>query len=78
VDPIKLYDTGELVEVVLWNLGVNDIKKSIGIVLKAQRCYKSENDSYMLYHVSTSDGKIIECFDFELRPVRNHKEGEES
>lgn len=76
---IKLYDEGDCVEVSTW---VNDDTqgffvpaKIIGLVLEAE-LVEMDGESGLhdptcewMYRISVSNGKIVEAWDYEIRPV---------
>ena len=78
---IKLYDTGDCVEVSTWDcMGTDGLFKpgrAIGLVLEAVYVemdngnpqYKDCDGHEWMYRVSTPDGRILEVWDYEIRPV---------
>ena len=77
---IKLYDTGDCVEVSTWDcIGIDGHFKpgrEIGLVLEADLVEMDGSDNNhidpineWMYRVSLPDGRIVEAWDYEIRPV---------
>ena len=79
-EKIKLYDTGDCVNVTHWNGCTGDgllhSQESIGLVLEAELVEMDLNrggkfipTQEWMYRVTLSDGVIVEAWDYEIRPV---------
>ena len=76
---IKLYDEGDCVEVTVWNHNRDDFftpSHVIGLILEAELIEMDVNEDdglnekeEWMYRVSTSNGKIVEAWDYEIKPV---------
>ena len=76
---IKLYDEGDCVEVIVWNHNRDDFftpSTVIGLILEAELITMDVNEGdglnekeEWMYRVSTSNGKIVEAWDYEIKPV---------
>ena len=78
---VKLYDTGDCVEVTTWDgcdaEGFFCPAKHVGLVLEAvyiemddaARAFVNDDGCEWMYRVSISDGQIVEAWDYEIRPV---------
>ena len=78
-EKIKLYDTGDCVEVTVWQgcdrEGFFNNAQVIGLVLEAE-LVEMDGESGLfeptcewMYRVSLPDGTIAEAWDYEIRPV---------
>lgn len=76
---IKLYDTGDCVEVSTWDcIGIDGHFKpgrAVGLVLEAE-LVEMDGESGLhdptcewMYRISVPDGRIVEAWDYEIRPV---------
>jgi hypothetical protein len=76
---IKLYDEGDCVEVTVWNHNRDDFFTPagiIGLILEAELVTMdvdlgdglNEKEEWM-YRVSIPNGKIVEAWDYEIKPV---------
>ena len=79
-EKIKLYDTGDCVNVTHWSGWTGDgllhSHESIGLVLEAELVAMDLNRDgefvtthEWMYRVSISDGQVVEAWDYEIRPV---------
>ena len=79
-EKIKLYDTGDCVEVSIWQgydkSGFLENAQKIGLVLEAELIEMDGTiDEYFeptyewMYRVSLPDGTVTEAWDYEIRPV---------
>ena len=77
---IKLYDTGDCVNVIHWSGWTGDgllqSQESIGLVLEAQlvdmdlnRDGQFRTTQEWMYRITLSDGTIVEAWDYEIKPV---------
>ena len=76
---IKLYDTGDLVEVTVWQdvlyqHGFKENTSKIGIVLEAELVEMDDADGFKdehewMYRILLPDGEITETWDYEIKPV---------
>lgn len=79
-EKIKLYDTGDCVQVHCWggtdSAGFFESVNRIGLVLEAELVDMDVNEGdgvhdkqEWMYRVSLPDGRIVEAWDYEIRPV---------
>ena len=75
---IRLYDKGDCVEVNTWEVTCNDgffkPGRAIGLVLEAEYVEMDtdehgEDRHEWMYRVILPDGRVTECWDYEVRPV---------
>ena len=76
---IKLYEKGDCVEVNTWEVACEDgffrPGRAIGLVLEAELVELDDEDAHhhgsheWMYRVILPDGKVSECWDYEVRPV---------
>ena len=76
---IKLYDEGDCVEVTVWEHNRSDFFTPscvVGLILEAELVEMDVNEGdglkekeEWMYRVSISNGKIVEAWDYEIRPV---------
>ena len=78
---IKLYDTGDCVEVTIWQgcdkEGFFNNAQVVGLVLEAElvemddgnSAFEGDDGHEWMYRVAIPDGKIVEVWDYEIRPV---------
>lgn len=76
---IKLYDTGDCVEVNVWqDMLIQRVFKEnttrIGLVLEAEYVEMDDGDGFRdghewMYRILLPDGKITEAWDYEIKPV---------
>ena len=78
---IKLYDTGDCVEVSTWDSCCEDgffkPGRAIGLVLEAvyvemddaNPAFEGEDGHEWMYRVILPDGRVTEVWDYEIRPV---------
>ena len=75
---IKLYDTGDCVEVTIWEgydkNGFLENAQRIALVLEAEYVEMDDSDGFKdgyewMYRVSLPDGRVEEVWDYEIKPV---------
>ena len=78
---IKLYDTGDCVEVTVWEgydkNGFLENVQRIALVLEAvyvemddaNPAHEGEDGHEWMYRVSLADGRVEEVWDYEIKPV---------
>tara|TARA_X000000950_G_scaffold244427_2_gene300551 strand:- start:462 stop:758 length:297 start_codon:yes stop_codon:yes gene_type:complete len=75
---IKLYAKGDCVEVNTWEVTCEDgffrPGRAIGLVLEAELVEMDTEDAHhdgmeWMYRVILPDGRVTECWDYEVRPV---------
>ena len=80
-EKIKLYDTGDCVEVTIWQgcdkEGFFNNTQVVGLVLEAELvkmddgdlAFRGDDGHEWMYRVALPSGEIAEVWDYEIRPV---------